>query len=121
MRLTRFFYWAPRILSIGFILFISIFALDVFSGYTGVRIILPLFIHLLPSLLLLTVTAIAWRYELVGAIIFLGFAIFYVWDIGFTRPISWYLAIVVPALVVGILYLSSSFVAGKYKKMIKTP
>lgn len=63
--------------------------------------------HLLPSLLLLIVTITAWRYDLVGASIFMGFAIFYVWDVGFTRPVSWYLTIALPSSVVGILYLLS--------------
>ena len=105
--LEKLFYWLPRILSICFVLFISIFALDVFSEYSGFAIILPLFIHLIPSFILLVVAIIAWRYALVGTIIFLGFAIFYVWDVGFTRPLSWYVAIVLPASIVGVLYLIS--------------
>lgn len=103
----KLLYWAPRILSVGFILFISIFALDVFSEYSGFEVILPIFMHLLPSLILLIAVTIAWKYELVGAIIFLGFAVFYVFDIGFTRPVSWYLVIALPAAVVGTLYLIS--------------
>jgi len=101
----KLFFWIPRLLSIGFVLFISIFALDVFSEYSGFEIVLPLFIHLLPSVILLIVTAIAWKYDLVGATVFLGFAVFYVLDVGFTRPLSWYLGIFLPASVVGILYL----------------
>ena len=115
-RSENFFYWVPRLLSIGFVLFISIFALDVFSEYSGYQIILPLFMHLLPSLLLLVVTAIAWKYELVGAIIFLGFAAFYVWDVGFSKPLSWYLAIALPASIVGILYLISWIQGRNHKK-----
>ncbi len=108
--------WVPRILSIGYVLFISLFALDVFSEYSGTEVFLPLFMHLLPSLMLLLVTVIAWKYELVGAVIFLGFALFYVWDVGFTRPLSWYLAIAVPASVVGILYLISWLQRRSHKK-----
>lgn len=111
-----FFYWAPRILSIGFVLFISVFSLDVFSEYSGFGIILPLFMHLLPSILLLIVIAFAWRYELVGAIVFLGFALLYLLDVGFTRPLSWYLGIVLPACIVGILYLFSWIQKRSHKK-----
>lgn len=103
----KIIYWLPRSISLGFVLFISIFALDVFSDYSGYAILLPLFIHLIPSLFLLTVTLIAWKYELVGAIFYLGFAVLYVWDVGLTRPLSWYLAIVLPAFVVSLLYLIS--------------
>ena len=104
-----FFYWAPRLLSLGFILFISVFSLDVFSEYSGVGIVLPLIIHLLPSVVLLLITAVAWRYELVGAVAFIGFATLYVLDVGLTRPLSWYLGIVLPAYLVGLFYLISWF------------
>ncbi len=108
MNLTeKIIYWLPRVLSICFLAFISIFALDIFSEYSGFAIILPLLIHLIPSFILLVVALIAWKYELVGTIIFLGFAMFYVWDVGFTRPLSWYIAIVLPASIVGVLYLIS--------------
>lgn len=103
----KLIYYAPRILSIGFVAFISIFALDVFAEHSGFEVILPLIMHLLPSIILLIVALVAWKYELVGAIIFLGFALLYVMDVGFTRPLSWYLAIIFPALLVGILYLIS--------------
>ncbi len=103
--LEKLFYWLPRILSIVFIVFISIFALDVFSEQLGFDVILPLLIHLLPSFVLLIITIVAWKYELVGTFIFLGFALFYVWDVGFTRPLSWYLTIVLPSSIVGLLYI----------------
>lgn len=100
-------YWLPRILSIGFILFLSLFALDIFSEYTGLATILPLLIHLLPSLVLLAVTALAWKYDLIGAIIYLGFALFYIFAAGLDRPWSWYAGIAGPSALVGVLYLLS--------------
>ncbi len=106
MKVTeKIIFWLPRVFSILYIAFISIFALDVFSEYTGFDIILPLFIHLIPSFVLLVITVVAWNYELVGAYVFLGFATFYVWDVGFSRPLSWYFAIALPASIVGVLYL----------------
>lgn len=33
----------------------------------------------------------------------------HVWSVGFTRPLSWYLAIALPASIVGILYLINWF------------
>lgn len=59
----KFFYWAPRILTIGFVLFISMFALDVFSEYSGHKVLVPLFIHLIPSFVLLGALGIAWKHE----------------------------------------------------------
>lgn len=100
-------YWLPRILSIAFVLFLSVFSFDVFSEYSGWSAVLPLLVHLIPSIVLLIVAAIAWRYAWVGAVIFLGFAIFYVFAAGFDRPWSWYAGISGPSALVGILYLLS--------------
>lgn len=103
----KIIYWLPRILSIGFVLFLSLFALDVFSEYNGWNIVLPLLMHLVPSFVLLGIALIAWKYDLVGAVAFLGFAIFYIFMAGFDRPWSWYAGISLPSAVVGILFLLS--------------
>ena len=41
--MKRFLFWLPRILTIIFILFISIFALDVFSEYSFPLVLVALF------------------------------------------------------------------------------
>lgn len=105
----------PRVLALLFVGFLSLFALDVFSEYQGWNTVFALLIHLVPSLVLLTVVVIAWRFELVGAVVFIGAAVFYVWDVGFGRPWSWYAAIVGPALLVGLLYFGS-WVMGYLRK-----
>lgn len=103
----KILYWAPRLASICFVLFLSVFAWDVFSEYSGTSVILPLLIHLIPSFVLLGAVLLAWKYELVGVVMFFGFAFLYVWNVGFDRPWSWYASIVAPATVVGILFLIS--------------
>ncbi|MFA4998665.1 MAG: hypothetical protein WC514_01465 [Candidatus Paceibacterota bacterium] len=103
----RIIYWSPRILSIAFILFLSLFSLDVLTEYTGWDLALALFMHLLPLLVLLGIIIISWKYDLVGAIVFSGFGIFYVFAAGFNRPWSWYAFISGPAIIVGILFLLS--------------
>jgi len=100
----KLLYWSPRLLSLLFVGFLSLFALDVFGEYEGWSLILALFMHLLPSLALLVVIIIAWRYDLVGAAAFLAFAAWYVWTVGFDRPWSWYAAVAGPAIIVGALY-----------------
>lgn len=99
-----FLYWAPRVLSLLFIAFLSLFALDVFGEYKGLAIIPALFVHLLPSLVLLVATVAAWKYDFLGTITFLGFAIWYVWMVGFDRPWSWYVSISGPAAIAAILF-----------------
>lgn len=110
---TKFIYWTPRILGIGFVPFLSLFSLDVFSEYRGLDALLPLLIHLIPSLALLVTVLIAWKYDLFGAIIFIGFALFYIFMVGFDRPWSWYAGISAPTALVGILFLLSWMQKGK--------
>jgi hydrogenase-4 membrane subunit HyfE len=105
----KVFYWLPRIASIGFVLFLSVFALDVFTAPFEPVMLVGFLVHLIPSFILLGAVLLAWRYELVGTIMFLGFATLYLWDIGFTRPWSWYAGIVAPAAIVGVLFLLSWF------------
>jgi hypothetical protein len=55
------------------------FALDIFDmglGFWGT--IVGLFMHLIPSFLLTIAIIIAWRWEWVGAVLFIGWAIWYV-------------------------------------------
>ncbi len=120
-------YWTPRILSIIFILFISLFALDVFDGQYGFwGTALALFMHLIPSFILLIAVLFAWRYELVGAIIFTLFGLGYITQLTITiimnagqpESLPWYVAIVWslqiagPAILTGVLF----FLNWKQKK-----
>jgi uncharacterized PurR-regulated membrane protein YhhQ (DUF165 family) len=71
--------WSPRVLLLAFAAFISIFALDVFSEHHGFReTAVALAMHLLPSLLVLLVVAIAWRRPAVGALLCFALAASYV-------------------------------------------
>ncbi len=108
-RVSRFFYWSPRILSILFLLYLAVFSLDVFDenlGFWGT--VLGLFMHNLPSLILLIVLIISWKYELVGGIAFILAGLLYiimtinrvVWYIA----LSWSLTIAGPAFLIGILF-----------------
>lgn len=110
---NRILYWSPRILTILFILFISMFALDVFSEKYGIlETIVALFMHLIPSLVLLIVLLIAWKYELVGGIVFLFFGFTYILMVhGF--PLSVYFTIAGPAFLSGILWIVSWIVKKK--------
>jgi len=70
-KMNQFIFWAPRTLAILFILFLSLFSLDIFDGNYGFwETILGLFMHNIPSMVLLIILIISWKYELVGGIIF---------------------------------------------------
>ncbi len=71
--MTRFsgraLFWAPRALSIAFIAFLSLFALDVFgAGYGFWRTLLGLAIHLIPSFVLIGVLVLALGVDRRGAL-----------------------------------------------------
>lgn len=100
-------FWLPRIISICFVLFLSLFSLDVFTEYTGIQAILAFIMHLRYPFLLLLLSLIAWKYDLFGAVIFLGFAVFYILTVGLNRPWSWYVSISGPSVFVGMLYAVS--------------
>jgi lysylphosphatidylglycerol synthetase-like protein (DUF2156 family) len=70
-RSKRVLYWAPRALSILFIAFLGLFALDVFgAGYGFRETLLALTMHLIPNFVLIAVVALAWRWEWTGAALF---------------------------------------------------
>lgn len=72
-------FWAPRVLSIAFIAFLSLFALDVFGeGYGFWKTLLALKLHLIPSLVLIAVLVLAWRWEWIGAVLFAAAGMLYV-------------------------------------------
>jgi len=95
--MKKIFYWLPRVLTILFIAFISMFALDVFGQPNWV---LALFIHLIPSYLLITLTIIAWKNEILGGSLFLfvGFIL-----LVFTHFEA--LIVGISAFVIGVLFL----------------
>lgn len=109
MKNKKIIYWLPRVLSLAFVVFLSLFSFDVFEEFKGWQTILAFLIHMLPALILLAVAIIAWKHELVGTVVFIAAAIFYVAAVGFSRPWSWYAFVSGPAALVGILYFLSWF------------
>jgi hypothetical protein len=69
---SKILYWAPRILSILAILFVSVFALDAFDPeLTFGQQIKGFLIHMIPSFVLLGILILAWKKELIGGIIYI--------------------------------------------------
>jgi len=104
---AKLLYWAPRVLGILFVVFISLFALDIFGqGYTLWETVVGLFMHLIPSFILIAALVLAWRWELVGAA-FVALGLAY---IGMTldHP-GWWLPIAGPALLLGGLFVADWF------------
>ena len=119
----RFVFWTPRILAIVFILFLTLFSLDVFDGNYGFwGTLLALFMHNIPTLVLIAVLIISWKYEVVGGIAFILAGLLYVGIMLYNTLIQtfeWYMVsysfiIAGPAFLVGILFL----VGWKRKKKV---
>ncbi|MFA6918013.1 MAG: hypothetical protein WC285_04275 [Candidatus Gracilibacteria bacterium] len=115
---NKLIFWTPRILAIIFILFLSLFSLDIFDGNYGFRgTVVGLFMHNIPSLVLLIVLLISWKYEIVGGIVFILAGLLYIGSLAagkFSDPsLGWgiiqSLIISGPAFLVGILFLVGWF------------
>jgi hypothetical protein len=110
-------YWAPRALCITCALFVSIFALDVFSEAHGFwQILLALFMHLIPTWLILLLLWVSWRREWIGAVFFIVLAIVYVVSI-WGRPFFWTAGPLIsgPFLLVGALF----FLNWRYRSKLR--
>ena len=99
--------WAPRLLAIAVALFFGVFALDAFGGSVPLGESLRDFvIHLIPSMLLLSIVAVAWRRPWVGAVGFLILAIVYA-GLAHDQRLDWTVVIAGPMGIVGLLFLLS--------------
>ena len=106
-RKNKLTYYLPRILAILIILFISLFALDSFSEFPFPESLLAFFIHLVPTYILIAITAIAWKWNRLGGSLFilLG-ALFILFTFKRADPDFWisYLIISLPLAIIGILF-----------------
>jgi hypothetical protein len=104
--IKRIAFWMPRVLSLCFAAFISLFALDVFdAGYGFWETIVALLIHLIPTWIVLIALALAWRWEWIGAILFVALGGGYV--IMAWGKFTWitYLLVAGPSFLIGALFL----------------
>ena len=101
-------FWVPRILAILTALFLGMFALDVFAeGYRMGELIVALFMHLIPSFLILIVLGIAWRWERIGGTLFILLGIVFLWL--FWHPSRWFSNLIIsgPLFLTGLMFLVS--------------
>lgn len=108
----KLLYWAPRILSILFIIFLSLFSLDVYKpGMSLSEIATGMFMHNIPTLVMIVVLIMALRIDAFGAIGFIGAGLFYMAFVVMNTTQPWYIAmtwgksIAGPAFLIGILFL----------------
>ncbi|KXK12121.1 MAG: response regulator receiver protein [Chloroflexi bacterium OLB14] len=110
----RFFFWSPRVLCIIFAIFLSMFALDVFGeSHSFGETIISLLFNLIPSILVVIILTIAWRRDWIGAILFLGLAVFYpIWS----QRLDWAFVISTPLLLISALFFLNSIYTNDFKR-----
>jgi hypothetical protein len=93
----------PRILSMAMALFLAVFAFDVWQEHNTILARAEaLFIHLLPSILILISLFLCWKKPRIGAIIFTVLGIFYnLNEWGHWSAIG---VIAIPLVVIGFLF-----------------
>jgi len=102
---SRFLLWTPRVLGILFILFIGMFALDVFQENHGFWSSVLLFlVHLIPSYILLAILLLCWRWPAAG-LLYIVLAGWYLLKFYGRFPVSVYFVVAGPAVVCGALFV----------------
>lgn len=102
----RMLFWTPRALTLLFAAFLSLFALDAIGrGLHPLETVAVIVIHLVPTAVVLSVLAVAWRWEAVGAGIYYGLAIGYLLMSG--NRVHWSAVVVISGslAVLGTLFL----------------
>jgi hypothetical protein len=115
--------WAPRILCILAILFISMFALDSFDPrYTLLQQLQAFAIHLIPTYILIFFLVVAWKWELIGGLILMALALgfipfIYIHNYQMNHSVWMSLSIILvinfPFILTGALFIASHFLRKK--------
>ncbi len=98
-------YWTPRILTIVFILFLALFAFDVFEGDQNlIKKLGGFMIHLIPNFVLILILVVAWKHEWIGTIAFALAGIAYIVMAWGKFPFATYLIISGPLFLIAVLF-----------------
>jgi hypothetical protein len=103
--MNKVLYWTPRILTIIFILFFGLFALDAFVGNESMlKKLGGFFIHLIPNFVLILILIVAWKHEWVGTVAFTLVGTAYIVMFWGRFPAATYLIISGPLFVIAVLF-----------------
>lgn len=103
--MNKILYWTPRVLTIVFILFLGLFALDSFEGdQSMIKKLGGFFIHLIPNFVLILILVVAWKHEWVGTLAFALVGIAYIIMFWGRFPVATYLIISGSLFMIAILF-----------------
>jgi hypothetical protein len=100
----RILYWSPRIIAILAILFMMMFSMDCFE-MGGKDALICLVMHNIPAFIIIVVLIIAWKWEMIGGLLFIAVAIggaIYFNGFGSNRGV---LPVMAPFLLTGVLFI----------------
>lgn len=116
-KVNKFVYWTPRILSIMLIGLLAMLSFDVISEeHTIWEILLGLFMHNIPTLILLIALIISWKHEVVGGIIFGLAGFLYIGLLIYNRVEIYTLLEMAATLSIPAFLISILFLVNWYKK-----
>ena len=110
---SKLLVWIPRVITLIFIIFISMFAFD--EKFISFGFLM----HMLPTLLLIGLLIIAWNWATLGGLILLVFGIISIFFFRTYEDPIVFLIVSFPIFVVGILFILSDQVKGKKRKIKK--
>ncbi len=116
--LRKVLYWLPRVLLILFTVLISILAVDVFfEGYGFPEVFIALFMHLIPTFILIGLTVLAWKKELIGGLLIIGLGIFTIFFFNY-NPGEYFEHILIqgPIFFIGVLFLINYWMKNENRK-----
>ena len=119
-RLAAVLYWTPRIAGVLIILFVALFALDVFSEKASFwELLLGFVMHSLPAIIMAVVLALAWRRPWLGFGVFLFAAIYFLRFFigGFPQDLGILLLFSGPMAAIALLFWAN----WKWQKEIRLP
>jgi hypothetical protein len=109
--------WIPKVLAMIFIVFLSLLALDAFSGDAPIiKKLAGFFVHLIPSFILTLTLLISWKRPLIGGSIFILLSIAFAFFFRTYRSVPAFLGITFPVALVGILFIIFDLAAKKKRK-----
>lgn len=102
--MNKFLKWTPRVLTIIFIVFLSLLAIDVFEEFTFPEVLVALFMHLIPSLILVVLLIFAWRNPKWGGWPFIIAGLVSIYFFKTYEDIINFLIVSFPAILIGLMF-----------------
>ncbi|MBU0907862.1 MAG: hypothetical protein KKD18_04475 [Nanoarchaeota archaeon] len=106
---NRVLCWISRIIAILYIVFISLFALDAFSGSGNFwEVFVGFLIHLIPSAILVILLVVAWKHEMVGGWLYLILGVIFTIFYDTYESVITFFVLSGPLFFIGVLFLISA-------------